>query len=395
MAVIKYSGLVDQLRGRLNGTVFSKFHDGFSSYKKGQPKQGGSEAQLLRRKDMQKASQLWGNLTPPQRQAWAYIAANTPVTNRLGDSVHLPAFQYFVKYAMYEYLMDFPPNENPSNALTDPYTYGIQVLNFEATQENNRYLITDLSLRFTIAVTSIERTYAPVYISYPISRQDSNYDNTWFFVGYSNRAGGNTVSQTFTKIFTDVLMPAGWYTAPGAYHAIKVLPLTLTTAQEGISTSVNYPVDYTPAPNPVWELDILPTFDDDRECEFSGSSGGYLTISDSYLTLGTNPPVSNPASQYNAEIQFSEQVSASSVPNPSSISGSEYLHSAQVANVFTLPEGNFNPISNFNLTALFNNQWLWPDISGQRNRTFRIRMQNISSSEWTDWYYFNYRALPS
>lgn len=99
MALIQWSALANQAKGKLNGSVFQG-----SPY--GQILKNQSTPAKLSRKliPQQFARQhrkynVWRNLTTNERKAWETAAASHPVLNRFGDSVYLPAFQFFLHWS--------------------------------------------------------------------------------------------------------------------------------------------------------------------------------------------------------------------------------------------------------------------------------------------------------
>lgn len=93
--IINAKGLMSGKEGPI---VYS--HNRFGAYTRRLviPTNPNSPRQAAIRSALQNLSNVWFNvLTPEQREAWADYAANVPVTNRLGASIHLTGLNMFVR----------------------------------------------------------------------------------------------------------------------------------------------------------------------------------------------------------------------------------------------------------------------------------------------------------
>ena len=97
MGLIKYGGGVVQISGKVAGNVFARnrYGDYMKSWKK--PTNPSTAAQQNIRNIMAQMKDLWAALSAAQREAWETYATNTPVTNKLGDSVNLSGFNMFCR----------------------------------------------------------------------------------------------------------------------------------------------------------------------------------------------------------------------------------------------------------------------------------------------------------
>lgn len=99
-ALIKLGGGVADIRGSIGGTVFSKNRYGSYARNRTIPVDPASTAQTKIRACMGQVRDAWFNtLTAAQRTAWAVYAANTPVTNRIGETIHLTGWNMFNRTA--------------------------------------------------------------------------------------------------------------------------------------------------------------------------------------------------------------------------------------------------------------------------------------------------------
>lgn len=92
MALIKLTAIVDNISGKLNGTVFAKNKGGHYMRSKSMPSNPKTSFQTAVRARFGAIAQLWGALTQAQRNAWNAMASEFPYQNRLGDSKILSGF---------------------------------------------------------------------------------------------------------------------------------------------------------------------------------------------------------------------------------------------------------------------------------------------------------------
>lgn len=92
MALIKLTAIVDNISGKLNGTVFSRNKGGHYMRSKSMPSNPRTLFQTAVRARFGAIAQLWGALSEAQRNAWRAMANEFPYTNRLGDTKILSGF---------------------------------------------------------------------------------------------------------------------------------------------------------------------------------------------------------------------------------------------------------------------------------------------------------------
>lgn len=92
MALIKLTAIVDNISGKLNGTVFSRNKGGHYMRSKSMPFNPRTSFQNAVRARFGAIAQLWGALTEAQRDAWRAMASEFPYRNRLGDTKILSGF---------------------------------------------------------------------------------------------------------------------------------------------------------------------------------------------------------------------------------------------------------------------------------------------------------------
>jgi hypothetical protein len=105
MAKVKYSALLEEMRGKLNGSVASKNRYGFYWRNKTVPVNPQTNFQSLQRGNLTGLSQAWKTLTQAQRDDWQQFSNNHPFNNIFGDSVTLSGNAMYVKVNSYRFNM--------------------------------------------------------------------------------------------------------------------------------------------------------------------------------------------------------------------------------------------------------------------------------------------------
>lgn len=97
MAKVKFSALVSEMRGKLNGSVFSRNRGGSYLRNKVTPLNPQTLAQTLVRSSFTAISQSWKALTQAQRDAWNSAVNNFIGTDIFGDQKTPSGFNLFMK----------------------------------------------------------------------------------------------------------------------------------------------------------------------------------------------------------------------------------------------------------------------------------------------------------
>lgn len=113
MALIKLTAIVDNISGKLNGTVFARNKGGHYMRSKSHPTNPRSLAQIAVRAAFGAISQLWRGLTSEQRNAWNQATADHPYQNRLGDTKTLSGFALHQKLNRNLILIGQPVIQDP------------------------------------------------------------------------------------------------------------------------------------------------------------------------------------------------------------------------------------------------------------------------------------------
>ena len=112
MAVIQYSALVTQLRGKLGGSQFNKGHAGYSLQRKSDPTIKQTSAQLRMRQIVSTVQRSWKEAAQAVKMEAAQAAASNPTTDRFGQQVILSGYNHYVKRGIWRVLDDKEPTDN-------------------------------------------------------------------------------------------------------------------------------------------------------------------------------------------------------------------------------------------------------------------------------------------
>ena len=97
MALVKYTAAVAEIRGKLNGNVFSRNTYGSYLRNKVTPINPSTTYQAFIRNILTSASQAWGALTAADRASWEALSKQVSRKNIFGDEVKLTGFNLFVR----------------------------------------------------------------------------------------------------------------------------------------------------------------------------------------------------------------------------------------------------------------------------------------------------------
>lgn len=372
MARIQYTGLVSQIRGKIAGTVLSKISTGYTAYRKGQPRKQATAAQLNKRRGLAHNARRWAAVSPAHKLVWASIAAARTFTDRIGEPVHLNAFELYRKILQsinpdgYQFSMVPNPSIDPAQEIS----FQVSKLNVNLT--NDGYYINRLDgTAETINATTAGQVRV-VYISLPLGADENYYSRTWYRVRTSFPAGINSIGQSFNWNANAVLMPKGWYTFDGARHRVMIQYIVPQGGWFSVQhfsdvvSDLTVPVSF---PAFVWPADEY-------------EQAPYLYESGFYWILGWSWSAPTPNwSDYQIQVQFGEQQVA-----PTGIESVAWQSIVQGTNTSLTPTTKIYP--SFQTPAqYFGNQYLaafgMPTYS--RWIPLRARLLHTASGQTGPW----------
>lgn len=118
---IKWSALVSDVRGKLNGSVASRNRYGSYFRNKVTPTNPQTASQMRVRGIFGAISKLWGGLTDAQRRAWEVFAGEHQFTDIFGDAQTLQGNAMFQKVNMNLHKIKEQLISSPGEVLKTPY----------------------------------------------------------------------------------------------------------------------------------------------------------------------------------------------------------------------------------------------------------------------------------
>jgi hypothetical protein len=108
MALVKWSGMIAEVRGKLNGTVFARNRYSCYARNKVTPYNPQSPAQQYIRNIFAQLSKKWRNLTQDERDAWNRAVVEFIKTNIFGDKYKPSGINLFIRINMNLFLIGQP-----------------------------------------------------------------------------------------------------------------------------------------------------------------------------------------------------------------------------------------------------------------------------------------------
>lgn len=180
MAIIQYTAIVNQIRGKLNGSVFNKSRNGYTLQRKQQPTHKQSSLQSRRRSVFAQAQRRWKELTPLQQNGAQVSSNSNPTKDRFGQQVRLAGYNHFVKANIISLLhnQQFIDDLKPDPA--DPYNYVFMDATISITQFGDGIRFTGQSVDIDIADENTQGITFFIYASKPISNGVTSYGGRWY-----------------------------------------------------------------------------------------------------------------------------------------------------------------------------------------------------------------------
>lgn len=227
MALIKLTAVVDNISGKLNGSVFARNKGGHYIRSKSNPTNPQTEKQNLVRSLLSGVSTEWRQLTHGQREAWKGAAQDYPYQNKLGDSKIYSGFNLFVKHNQ-----NLKNYDASSPTLTSPKPPAPTIPPFSVTgsiglnAQGNTITLAEVEMNFS------ERSPATVFLIYAtpvISHGVSNFKNRLRLIDTSD--GTSSVGNLLIADITNSYPAVFGVPADGAKIGYGVRAINLITGQ--------------------------------------------------------------------------------------------------------------------------------------------------------------------
>lgn len=213
MAIIQYTAIVNQLRGKLNGSQFNKGRTSYTLQSKASQTKQVKGNQSAARSEFAFVQRSWKALPPSTKQAWAQVAANNPDTDRFGQPVTLSGYNKYIQCVLRSRTTGWMPIDPPITSPAPAFSFSaLSVSNLAFSQSSNG----NVSASGTISISSPEMStdfVISAYMSYPYSAGITQYYNTHVKM-WNERSNLNMVIQFDEDI-------AGRYPMPQAGQIVE------------------------------------------------------------------------------------------------------------------------------------------------------------------------------
>jgi hypothetical protein len=201
---VSFGGGVADGRGSIGGTTFSRNRYGSYARKRVTPVNPNSPWQIIARDNFRSATTAWRSLTDTNRTAWTQFANNTPVLDKLGNTIYLTGPQMYMSvtgplrtYNAYNAVqLSIPAQPNATGGVQP---WDITSVTVDASIASG--------LEITVAGGGVAGTtpgqYAMIYWGKCVGATTNYYKGPWLSFGQCFFSGATpTVSITFpTAIF--------------------------------------------------------------------------------------------------------------------------------------------------------------------------------------------------
>lgn len=203
------------LSGSVGGLTASRNRGGAYFKQKPLPINPNTEAQVAVRNAMRNALFVWRtDLTDAQREAWAVYAANTPVTNNIGQTILLSALNMFVR-------SNIPRKQWTLQAIKDaPTIYDLGSFKEVGVQAAT---IATFGMIVDIPGNSIWNdqplSALGLYVSRPFDPTVTSFNGSYQFAGMVE---GDDTSPPSTESFQNVPFSGAWVTGNRVFFKVNI-----------------------------------------------------------------------------------------------------------------------------------------------------------------------------
>lgn len=206
MAVVQFTGIVNQVRGKLNGSVFNKSRNANTLQRKQQQTLGSKGFQSEIRNIFSDVQRNWKTTTPSEKNDWQSAAQNNPSRDRFGNQTILSGYNQYIKANIFrEYSIGLTagfvdPLPAPAGVLT---SFFITDLVFTVSPTGR----VTVDYEFNIASVGEQPTLGIIIdISLPVSQGVTNYYKRYTFI-HGNEYGNQTIITGSQDLGTKFPMP--------------------------------------------------------------------------------------------------------------------------------------------------------------------------------------------
>lgn len=213
MAVVQYTAIVNQLRGKLNGSQFNKGRTSHTLQRKASQTKQVRSKQSGARSEFSSVQRSWKELTPSQKSAWQSVATNNPDRDRFGNQVVLSGYNKYIQCQLRSRSAGFVISATPFTGVSPAFAFSsVNASGITFGQEPNGDVTVSGTVSFTTPQTN-QGFWIVIYLSYPFSRGITQFYGN-YVVMYSFE-----VELSTTIVFDEVL--GGSYPLPAAGSQVE------------------------------------------------------------------------------------------------------------------------------------------------------------------------------
>jgi hypothetical protein len=196
MAVVQYTGIVNQVRGKLNGSVFNKARNANTLQSKQQQTKGSKGSQSEIRNVFSSVQRNWKTATDNQKIDWQLCADNNPSRDRFGNLTILSGYNQYIKanilrwYAFGEFSTELGTATAPSVVLSN---FTLSDLAFTRNSDGTITCDYDIAFDTNNGTGEIGVLFD---VSLPISRGVTTYYGRYVFIAGGVSFGTNAYTGT-------------------------------------------------------------------------------------------------------------------------------------------------------------------------------------------------------
>lgn len=189
MAIVQYTGIVNQVRGKLNGSVFNRARNANTLQRKQQAPRRNVGNSSRPRNGFGEIQRSWSQLSTVQRAQWATAAVNNPSRDRFGNLVALAGYNQYIKAGLFARIAGVAPVATPnSSPAPDPevFTSDITQTDFSIGLDGRVLLEYNAYVDSTFTAGTL---YVIIEVGLPVSQGVTTYYGRWVTVASAQLDG--------------------------------------------------------------------------------------------------------------------------------------------------------------------------------------------------------------
>lgn len=226
MAIVQYTAIVNQLRGKLNGSVFNKSRNAYTLQSKQMPSRAQTVTQNRQRNIFGEVQRTWKTLTIPQKNDISVLASQHAVRDRFGELVYLSGYNWFIRWNLLRASVGLGISRDIDEENISGFNFSGMILN--SLKLSGSGAAQQLQFLATALVTegSSEFVDYSVFVSRSTSLGVTAFHGNYFFLG-SGQLLASTPAPSVQDFEVTAAVPESLRgIAPGANVWVKMLFLT-------------------------------------------------------------------------------------------------------------------------------------------------------------------------